>query len=110
MISGIFHSVAPGHLAILKQEFPAYLVQVAAFQNITTRSKLLEDGLDGVDHDRVLHVFGRFVSQVESSGHSEESVYLLGRICVDWKGTCCFLDVKWNYIWLSMANDNDLRR
>lgn len=110
MISCIFHSVAPSHLAILKQKLPAYLVQVPALQNITTRPKLLEDGLDGIDHDRVLHVFRRFVSQVESSSHSEEIVYLFSWICVNWKGTCCFLDVEWDHVWLSMSNDDDLRR
>lgn len=110
MISCVFHSVAPSHLAILKQEFAPYLVQVSALQNVTTGPKLLEDGLDGIDHDRVLHVFRRFIPQVKSSGQSEEIVYPLGRICIDWKGTRCFLDVEWDYIWLSMPNDDDLCR
>lgn len=110
MVSCILHSVAPNHLAILKQEFTAYLVQVSAFQKISTRSKLLEDRFDGIDHDRVLHVLRRFVAHIESSGHSEEVVYLLGRICVNWKGTCGLLDVEWDYIWLSMSNDDDFCR
>lgn len=110
MISRILHTVAPSHLAILKQEFTAYLVQVSAFQYVTTRPKLLENRLDGIDHDRVLHVFRRFVSHVERSGHSQEIMYFLRRVCVDWKRTCCFFHVEWNHLGLSMSNDGDLCR
>lgn len=110
MIPRVTHAMAPAHFPVLEQKFAANLINVPTFEHVTARAKFLEDGLDCIDDDRVVHVIGRFRAHIERSSHAKQVVKLLGRIGIDGKWTISLLEVKGDQIRLSMPDDNDLGR
>lgn len=102
--------MAPGHFPVLKQKFSANLVDIPAFEHVTARAKFLEDGLDCIDDDGVVHVFGRFRAHIKRSSHAKQVVELLGRIGIDGKWTISLLKIKGDQIWLSVPDNDDLGR
>ncbi len=109
MISRIPHPMAPGHFALLEDELPAYLRKVPALQDITAGSDFLEDGFDRIHQHRGLYIFRALGSKAQGSRHSQQIIDVLGRIGVDWKWTCCLLDVEGNEIGLPTPDNEDLR-
>ena len=70
MVSCIPHATAPGYLAVLEQELPTYLSEVAAGQHVPARLQLLDETTESHGQHGALHIFWR-LARVEGARHTE---------------------------------------
>ena len=106
MSSCSLHPVCPCAFSILKQEFPADLLEVPALQCMLAGAQALEYRLNRVDEDVRLHVCG-LGTKIVGASHAEVVVELARRVSVYGEGTSGRFGVHGYQFGATAADDSD---